>query len=84
MLSLKNVLIACAFYTISAHSFAAKSVDSGEGLTKIGVVSVHGALTLDSLEKKISAKAKKAGASSYRIISAQGDNNLHGVAAIYR
>ncbi|MCL6333527.1 DUF1471 domain-containing protein [Pectobacterium carotovorum subsp. carotovorum] len=81
---IKYILAACAICTVSTSVFAAKSVSSGEGLTKMGVVSVRGASTLDSLENKISEKAGKAGASAYRIISAQGNDSLNGVAVIYR
>ncbi|WP_268628505.1 DUF1471 domain-containing protein, partial [Escherichia coli] len=37
-----------------------------------------------SLEKKLAAKADAQGASSYRIISAGGNNMLSGTAIIYK
>ncbi|MEI7340757.1 YdgH/BhsA/McbA-like domain containing protein [Pectobacterium brasiliense] len=81
---IKCILSACVILSISTSAFAAKSVTSDEGLTEIGVVSVRSASTLDDLENKVADKANKAGASAYRIISAHGDNRLHGVAVIYR
>lgn len=81
---IKCILSACVILSISTSTFAAKSVTSDEGLTKIGVVSVRSASTLDDLENKVADKASKAGASAYRIISAHGNNSLHGVAVIYR
>ncbi|MFH2395316.1 YdgH/BhsA/McbA-like domain containing protein [Raoultella ornithinolytica] len=81
---IKYLFAVCAICTVSTSVFAAKSVKSGQGLTKIGVVSVRGAPTLDSLENKISEKARETGASAYRIISAQGNDSLNGVAVIYR
>lgn len=78
------ILSSCAICIMSTSAFAARSVSSGEGLTKIGFVSVNGASTLDNLENKIEDKANKSGASAYRIVSALGDNRLSGVAVIYR
>ncbi|CAI2399492.1 multiple stress resistance protein BhsA [Serratia liquefaciens] len=84
MKAIKYVMAAFILAMVSTSSFAANSVSSEQGLTKIGVVSASGALTLSGLEKQLAKKADRAGASSYRIISASGGNKLHGVAVIYQ
>ena len=56
----------------------------GAGKEKIGVVSASNALTLDELSDALSQKADKQGASAYKILSATGNNRLHGVAEIYK
>ncbi|HBT54759.1 MAG TPA: hypothetical protein DEA84_14685, partial [Erwinia persicina] len=43
-----------------------------------------GASNLSALESKLSAKADQAGAKSFRITSAVGDNKLNGTAVIYQ
>ncbi|MCC8367567.1 MULTISPECIES: multiple stress resistance protein BhsA [Xenorhabdus] len=83
---MKNVKFIAAVLSLSAisfGSFAATEVKSADG-EKIGVVSVAGAETLDSLTEALSKKADKAGAQSFRIISATGKNKLYGVAEIYK
>ncbi|MBS9441995.1 multiple stress resistance protein BhsA [Photorhabdus heterorhabditis] len=82
---MKNVKYIAAVLTLSAISFgsmAATEVQSSSS-PKVGVVSVTGADTLESLSAELSKKADKAGASSFRIISASGKNQLSGVAEIY-
>lgn len=51
---------------------------------KIGVVSASNALTLDELSTALSRKADEQGATSFKILSATGNNRLHGVAEIYK
>lgn len=68
----------------SVSALAATAVDSGSGLEKVGTVSASGALTLSGLNEELAQKAEQAGASSYRIVSAGGENQLHGVAEIYK
>jgi multiple stress resistance protein BhsA len=53
------------------------------GAQKIGVVSVSGASNLSTLENELASKAAASGASSYRIISAGGQNKLYGTAEIF-
>lgn len=84
MKATKYVMAVLFLAVASTSSFAASSVSSELGLTKIGVVSASGALTLSGLENKLAKKADEAGASSYRIIAASGGNKLHGVALIYQ
>ncbi|CAQ86093.1 MULTISPECIES: multiple stress resistance protein BhsA [Photorhabdus] len=82
---MKNVKYIAAVLALSAISFgsmAATEVQSSSS-PKVGVVSVTGADTLESLSTELSKKADKAGASSFRIISASGKNQLSGVAEIY-
>ncbi|WP_049280698.1 multiple stress resistance protein BhsA [Serratia marcescens] len=70
-----------SFATFAAEPISSQQADS---LTATGVVSAGHATTLSSLEKKLAAKADAQGASSYRIISAGGNNMLSGTAVIYK
>ncbi|BEL85337.1 hypothetical protein SMQE32_20070 [Serratia marcescens] len=70
-----------SFVTLAAEPINSQQADS---LTATGVVSAGHATTLSSLEKKLAAKADAQGASSYRIISAGGNNMLSGTAIIYK
>lgn len=77
---------AAAIAMTSFATFAAEPVDlqQATSLTASGVVSAGHATTLSSLESKLAAKAEAQGASSYRIISAGGNNMLSGTAVIYK
>ncbi|MDR0217677.1 MAG: DUF1471 domain-containing protein [Enterobacteriaceae bacterium] len=68
---------------VSFNSLAATEVKSATG-EKMGVISVTGSGTLDSLTDQLSKKADKAGAKYFRIVSVFGQNHLNGVAEIYR
>ena len=78
------ILSAALTSLFSAGALAATAVNSGSGLEKVGTVSASGALTLSGLNEELAQKAEQAGASSYRIVSAGGENQLHGVAEIYK
>ena len=65
-------------------AFAVELVNDATGKTKIGVVSVSGAYSLDNLTHKLAVKAEKEGASSMKIIAAGGENKMQGVAEIYK
>ncbi|TNH43916.1 multiple stress resistance protein BhsA [Photorhabdus luminescens] len=82
MKNVKYIAVALALSAISFGSMAAKEVQTSLS-PKVGVVSVTGADTLETLSAELSKKADKAGASSFRIISAGGKNQLSGVAEIY-
>lgn len=75
-------VIATVFSTGTA--FSADLISNDSGKVKIGVVSVSNAGTLDELIAKLSDKADKKGASSFKVLSTTGNNKLHGVAEIYR
>ena len=77
------VLTLCGF---SFATFAAQSVNPAQTdeMNKIGVVSAHGATTLDGLEARLAAKAQAAGATGYSITSTSGNNKLNGTAVIYK
>ncbi|ANE75517.1 DUF1471 domain-containing protein [Dickeya solani] len=82
MKTIKNVVAVIALATISFGTFAATEVQHSASLS-VGTVSAT-AVTLDSLQASLSEKANAAGAKSFRIISATGnDNQLRGVAEIY-
>ncbi|WP_338883592.1 MULTISPECIES: multiple stress resistance protein BhsA [Xenorhabdus] len=83
MKNVKNIVAIFALSAVSFGSFAATEVQVAKG-EKIGVVSVSGAATLDSLTEELSKKADEAGASYFRVVSANGQNQLTGVAEIYK
>src|SRR5476651_2051770 len=78
MKNLTMTLAAIALATASFTTLAATQVQS------IGVISAQAGTNLSSLENKLAAKAQENGASSYRIISASGDNRLYGTAELYK
>ncbi|MNG58828.1 Multiple stress resistance protein BhsA precursor [compost metagenome] len=86
MKSIKYFAVAAAIAMTSFATFAAEPVDlqQATSLSASGVVSAGHATTLSSLEAKLAAKAEAQGASSYRIISAGGNNMLSGTAVIYK
>ncbi|CAI1861782.1 MAG TPA: DUF1471 domain-containing protein [Serratia grimesii] len=86
MKSIKYFAAAAAIAMTSFATLAAEPIDMQQAtnLTASGVVSAGHATTLSSLEAKLAAKADAQGASSYRIISAGGNNMLSGTAVIYK
>lgn len=86
MKTIKYFAAATAIALTSFATLAAEPINSqqADSLTATGVVSAGHATTLSSLEKKLAAKADAQGASSYRIISAGGNNMLSGTAIIYK
>jgi hypothetical protein len=86
MKNIKYFAAAAAIAMTSFATFAAEPVDlqQATSLSASGVVSAGHATTLSSLEAKLAAKAEAQGASSYRIISAGGNNMLSGTAVIYK
>lgn len=75
-------LLFMGFIAVNAAS-AAQELNHADG-KKIGVVSASNALTLDELSTALSRKADEQGATSFKILSATGNNRLHGVAEIYK
>lgn len=73
MKTIKTLVVAAAFSIVSFGSFAAE----------IGTVTATGN-TLDGLESTFAAKAAAAGATSYKIIEASGQNRMHGTAILYK
>ncbi|MGQ6013569.1 multiple stress resistance protein BhsA [Serratia sp. IR-2025] len=85
MKNLKLTLAALTLASLSFGSFAADLVQSQPGdQQKVGVITVSGASDLASLESSLAAKADQAGAKSFRIIGAGGNNQLQGTAEIYQ
>ncbi|MCC4107564.1 multiple stress resistance protein BhsA [Serratia ureilytica] len=85
MKNLKLTLAALALTSASFGSFAADLVTSQPAdQQKVGVITVSGASDLTSLENSLSAKADQAGAKSFHIIGAGGNNQLYGTAEIYK
>ncbi|MEG5367831.1 DUF1471 domain-containing protein [Enterobacter hormaechei] len=83
MKSLLITSLVVGFITVNAAS-AAQEINHADGKEKIGVVSASNAYTLDELSDVLSRKADEQGATSFKILSATGDNRLHGVAEIYK
>ncbi|MTD29352.1 multiple stress resistance protein BhsA [Erwinia sorbitola] len=85
MKTIKMTLAAIALTSVSFAGFAAELVNAEPvQQQQVGVISASGASNLSSLESQLSAKADQAGAKSFRITSAVGDNKLHGTAVIYQ
>ncbi|WJM86960.1 DUF1471 domain-containing protein [Dickeya chrysanthemi] len=87
MSAIKNIVAVIALATVSFGSFAATTSTATEvqqsASQSIGSISATAA-TLDGLQASLSEKASAAGAKSFRIISATGnDNQLRGVAELY-
>lgn len=81
----KSTLVAAtlALSAISFGSMAAEEVQHS-GQPAAGYVSVSGAVSVNDLTEKLAKKADEAGATSFRVISAGGENSMNGVAAIYK
>lgn len=82
----RNLLLPLIIAAAVSPAFAAKEVNHAQELVKIGTVSESSGttLSLNQLNASLAAKADKAGASAYRIISAGGNNSYFGSADIYR
>lgn len=77
-------LFATTLVIFSTATWAATEVTSAAGMQPIGSVSVSGADTLSDLQHQLKQKATQDGASSFKIISAGGDDKYYGVATLYK
>ncbi len=86
MKNLTKAFAVIALTTASFATFAATEVNMAPaGEHSVGMVSAStNGDDLTSLQGKLAAKAAQEGASSYRIISAGGENHLYGTAEIYK
>ncbi|ATM95805.1 Multiple stress resistance protein BhsA precursor [Yersinia frederiksenii] len=75
------VLSLASFATIAATQI---QHTQSTGLNKIGAISASNASTLTDLENRLAQQAEAAGATSFLITSAGGNDKLHGTAVIYR
>lgn len=73
MKSIKILISSTTLVSISFTSFGAK----------LGTVTATGT-TLNDLETQLAAKASAADASSYKIIEAGSNNQMHGTAVLYK
>ena len=84
---MKTITMTLAALTLATASFstlAATEVQSAPaGEQTIGTVSASSNGDLSTLQSKLNAKATEAGASSYRIIGASGENHMYGTAELY-
>ncbi|NGX88155.1 DUF1471 domain-containing protein [Rahnella sp. Lac-M11] len=85
---MKTIAMTIAALTLATASFSAlaatevQSAPAGE--QTIGTISASSNGNLTTLQSKLNAKATEAGASSYRIIGASGENHLYGTAELYK
>lgn len=86
MKSIKFIAPALILSLASFASVAATQVQSNQSTesNEIGVISASNAGTLTELENALAQQAKAAGAKSFLITSATGNNKMHGTAIIYR
>ncbi|CNF47170.1 DUF1471 domain-containing protein [Yersinia massiliensis] len=86
MKSIKYIVPALVLSLASFASVAATQIQHYQSteLNEIGVVVASNASTLTDLENALAQKAEAAGAKSFMITSATGNNKLHGTAVIYR
>ncbi|ANI29205.1 membrane protein [Yersinia entomophaga] len=86
MKNIKYIASALVLSLASFTSMASTSVNTQQSasLNKTGVISVSNAGTLTELENALAQKAQAAGAKSFQITSASGNNKLHGTAVIYQ
>lgn len=81
----KSTLVA-ATLALSAISFGSMAAEEVQHSSQpaAGYVSVSDAVSVNDLTEKLAKKADEAGATSFRVISAGGENSMNGVAAIYK
>ena len=85
---MKTIAMTIAALTLATASFSTlaatevQSVPAGE--QTIGTVSASSNGDLSTLQSKLNAKANAAGATSYRIIGASGENHMYGTAELYK
>ena len=85
MKNVKTLIAAVILSSVSFASFAAVEVAAAPaGQHEIGTIAATGGTNLSSVESQLAAKAQEMGASSFRVTSASGSNNLHGTAVIYK
>ncbi|CNE58170.1 DUF1471 domain-containing protein [Yersinia nurmii] len=86
MKNIKYIASALVLSLASFTSIASTSVNTQQSasLNKTGVISASNAGTLTELENALAQKAQAAGAKSFQITSASGNNKLHGTAVIYQ
>jgi len=85
MKTLAMTLAALTLATASFSTLAATEVQSAPaGEQTIGTISASSNGDLSTLQSKLNAKATEAGATSYRIIGASGENHMYGTAELYK
>ncbi|MEY0972986.1 multiple stress resistance protein BhsA [Providencia huaxiensis] len=81
----KSTLFAAAL-VLGAVSFGSMAAEEVQHTSQpaTGYVSVTGAVSVNDLTAQLAKKADEAGATSFRVISAGGENSMSGTAAIYK
>ncbi|MBF7979769.1 MULTISPECIES: YdgH/BhsA/McbA-like domain containing protein [Rahnella] len=85
---MKTIAMTIAALTLATASFSALSATEVQsapaGAQTIGTISASSNGNLTTLQSKLNAKATEAGATSYRIIGASGENHMYGTAELYK
>mgnify|MGYP004722903425 FL=1 len=85
MKTIAMTIAALTLATASFSSLAATEVQSAPaGEQTFGTISASSNGDLSTLQSKLNAKATEAGATSYRIIGASGENHMYGTAELYK
>lgn len=84
MKSVKLMIIALVSLISINSAFASGVTQKPHESQTLGTVSASGAYSLDDLTEKLADKAESKGATSFKIISAGGENKMYGVAEIYK
>ncbi|MEI9751112.1 YdgH/BhsA/McbA-like domain containing protein [Moellerella wisconsensis] len=83
---MKNTTLIAATLALTTLSFGTMAATEVQNSNQapVGVVSVSGASTLDDLTVQLAKKADEAGATSFRVVAASGENQMNGIAQIYK
>ena len=85
MHKIRSAIMSLVVLSLSSPAISAQIVKKEDmHLKKIGVITVSGSTTLDSVERKIMEKSQSMGATHYKITSITGNNKLNGTAIIYK
>ncbi|WP_336707530.1 MULTISPECIES: YdgH/BhsA/McbA-like domain containing protein [unclassified Cedecea] len=85
MRKLINSALALTVLTaLSGTALAATEVQSTTAGQRMGYVSVTGATTLDEAVNKLADKASQAGATTFKVTSAGGNNKLYATAILFK
>ncbi len=81
---INSALALTVFAALSGTALAATEVQSSTAGQHMGYVSVTGAATLDDAVNKLADKASQAGATSFKVTSAGGNNKLYATAILFK
>lgn len=79
-----SALALTVFTALTGTALAATEVQQASAGQSIGAISTSGATTLDQAINQLSDKADKAGATSFKVTSAGGQNKLYATAELFK